>query len=585
MSEKTIALCAIAGNVEHLIERFITSFQQLTPHIYIVQAVGGSTPDKTLEIAERLGCKVGIYKNSEDHADWPHVDNFGAARQQAFDMGEAAGHNFLMWADTDDVIDEASVERIKELINGEDFDILHMAYRLSNNGLSPFRERIVRTGTAKWSGAVHEHLIPNNKNADRAQDDVAAITHLPGTNRIDGPNERNVRIIESLPPEARYQFYICQEYEALGRKEDAINTAMAAIKTWQEDKSVLQTCEAYELYIMLSRWTEDADARLALLREAWAMEPWRREALCYMSATYSDLARPQEALALARMAMALPTPRETPWTHRNGLYGWAGIYVLTCALRLNGMDADADKLEAAMFEKGGKKISVLHPVRGRPLQSAMIRAKFLERAKDPASVEYIFAIGEDDMESRSILGRFRHVLTPAGHLGDVGGTYVLNMNTAYRAAQGSVIVGSADDIEAPIWWDESVLAEIGDTNAPAVLGVKDGFRTDDLLITHIFTRKAPEVLGLPEGEYLSSEYRGVYSDSEFSHRAYKAGIVKPSEITFQHHHPAAGKAQMDNTYSIMNSPEAYVFGKEVFDRRNPDAKKIDTSEKRVEETQ
>jgi hypothetical protein len=36
MSEKTLALCAIAGNVEHLIERFITSFQKLTPHIYIV---------------------------------------------------------------------------------------------------------------------------------------------------------------------------------------------------------------------------------------------------------------------------------------------------------------------------------------------------------------------------------------------------------------------------------------------------------------------------------------------------------------------------------------------------------------------
>jgi hypothetical protein len=235
------------------------------------------------------------------------------------------------------------------------------------------------------------------------------------------------------------------------------------------------------------------------------------------------------------------------------------------------MDSDADKLEAAMFEKGGKKISVLHPVRGRPLQSAMIRAKFLERAKDPASVEYIFAIGEDDMESRSILGRFRHVLTPAGHLGDVGGTYVLNMNTAYQAAQGSVIVGSADDIEAPIWWDESVLAEIGDTNGPAVLGVKDGIRTDDLLITHIFTRKAPGVLGLPEGQYLSSEYRGVFSDNEFSHRAYKAGIVKPSAITFQHHHPSGGKVPMDNTYSIMNSPEAYAFGKKVFDRRNPDA--------------
>jgi hypothetical protein len=156
-------------------------------------------------------------------------------------------------------------------------------------------------------------------------------------------------------------------------------------------------------------------------------------------------------------------------------------------------------------------------------------------------------------------------------LDDIGGTYVLNMNAAFSASEGNVIVGAADDIEPPIWWDEQVLSQIGDPAAPAVLGVKDGIRQDDLLITHIFTRPVPQTLGLPYGEFLSGEYRGVYSDNEFSFRANKAGIVKPTTLTFQHHHPISGKVPSDEIYSIMNSPEAYTFGKQVFTRRNPDA--------------
>jgi len=571
MSEKTLALCAIAGNVEHLIERFITSFQKLTPHIYIVQACGSQTPDRTLEIAKKLGAKVGIYENGATGKDWPHVDNFGAARQLAFNMGKADGHHYLMWADTDDCIDPESSTRLKEIVKKEDFDIFYCAYRLSNNGLAPFRERIIRAGTAEWRGAVHEHLVPLMESPDRLEDDQVGITHMPGTHRQDNPNARNIRIIEGLPAEPRYQFYVCQEYEAVGRMDEAIKTAMAAIEGWKADKTLLQTCEVYELYVMLSRWADDYEARIALLREAWGLEPWRREALCYMSAAYSDMGMAQEALALARMAMILPIPKLKPWTHREGLYGWAGLYVYTCALRMNGEFKEADQLEKNLFIQNGRKITVLHPVRGRPLQSAMVRKTFLERAKDPGSIEYIFAFSEDDTESRDALHRFRHVMTPAGHLDDVGGTYVLNMNAAFQVSEGNVIVGSADDIEPPIWWDEQVLSQIGNISVPAVLGVKDGIRQDNLLITHIFTRPTPQTLGLPFGEFLSGEYRGVYSDNEFSFRANKAGIVKPTTLTFQHHHPIAGKVPSDDIYSIMNSPEAYAFGKAVFTRRNPDS--------------
>jgi tetratricopeptide (TPR) repeat protein len=575
MKKDTIALCVIAGNVEHLIERFITSFQKLTPHIYVVRACGSQSPDSTLEIAEKLGAKVAVYTNRPANQEWPHVDHFGNARQQAFDMGAADGHTYLMWADTDDLIDPVSATRLQEIVEKDKFDMLYCAYRLSNNGLTPFRERVGRAGSVRWDGAVHEHMVCTVENPDTIQDDIVAVTHMPGTQRVDQPNERNIRIIESLPPEPRYQFYVCQEYEALGRRDDAVQAAMAALTAWKGDNTLLLACEAYELYVMLSNWSGDPAGKEALLREAWAIEPWRREALCFLSALYSDQNKAQESLALARMAMSLPKPDLCPWTHREGLYGWAGLYVYTCALRLNGFSKEADQLEKDHFLKQGRKITVLHPVRGRALQSAHVRKVFLERAKDPGSIEYIFIFPEDDLEAFGILGRFRHVLSPAGHLEDVGGTYVLNMNTGFAASEGRVIVGAADDIEPPIWWDEQVLTQIGDPEKPAVLGVKDGIRADQLLVTHVFTRPTPQTLGLPYGEYLSGEYRGVYSDNEFSFRAAKAGIIKPSTTTFLHHHPVGGKVATDETYSIMNSEAAYAFGKEVFERRNPDAVKLE----------
>jgi len=574
-SGKSLALAIIAGNVENYIERFLKSFSALTPHLYVVRACGANLPDRTLDLARELGAVTAVYENAPDHAAWPHVDDFGAARQMAFDLAMADGHEFLMWADTDDVIDAESVKEIRALLTERDFDCLYLPYRLSNNNLAPVRERIVRAGAFRWQDPIHESLRAVIENPVSFQG-TAEITHLPVTHREDRPNERNIRILESMKDPStggllpRWSFYLCQEYEVTGRMEEAISTALQGIKGWQADRTTLQTCEAYELYLMLARWATDGDAKLALLREAWALEPWRREALALMSAAHADQGNAKETLALARMTVSLPEPRERPWTHRGGLYKWSGIYLYSMALRMNGHFAEADNIELQMFRNSGGMISVIHPTRGRPEQATRVRSRFLERARHPERIEYIFAFSEDDLESASILGRFRHVITPSGNLDLLGGTMVINSNAAYRAAEGQIIVAAQDDIEPPFWWDESVVNEIRDVTQPVVLGVRDGHREDGLMVTHIFTRPVPALLGLSQGEYLCSEYRGMYSDTEFSFRAAKAGLVRPTSLTFTHHHAFFGKAQMDATYEAGNKPEAYAYGEEIMRRRNPD---------------
>ena len=573
---RSIALCVIAGNVENYIERFIKSFQQLTPHIYIVRAIGSLEPDLTLARARVLGAKVGIYDNAFDHADWPHVDDFGAARRAAFKMAKDDGHDFLMWADTDDVIDLESAQAICAAVDQDDFDLLICPYRLTNNSLTPYRERVVRAGMADWVDPIHEHLEPTSPTARRRQLAEGVITHLPAVHREDNPGERNRRILESLPHseesprEPRWSFYLCQEYEVAGDRAAAILSATQGLQGWLKDRTKLQACEAYELYLLLAKWSEDLNQRVFLYREAWALEPWRREALFCLATLFTDIDRGDEAIALARMAMALPVPKMIPWTHRGNLYNWLGLQIYCSALRISGGEDEAIQIEDGIFKKAGGKITVIHPVRGRIGESIARRQMYFERAKDPQSVEYIFAFPSDDEEACRLLKRFHHVLSPAGAMDQVGGTYVQNMNAAYAVAQGTVIVGAADDVEPPMWWDAQILQQIGPVDQPAVLGVGDGHRSDHLLVTHVFTRSLPLELGLPEGEYLSSDYRGLFSDAEFTHRALAKGLIKPSTITFLHHHPFFVEKEMDETYQVMNSTEAADFGKEVFQRRNPE---------------
>ena len=58
------------------------------------------------------------------------------------------------------------------------------------------------------------------------------------------------------------------------------------------------------------------------------------------------------------------------------------------------------------------------------------------------------------------------------------------------------------------------------------------------------------------------DFYSVYSDNWFTEQAYKDGVVIDArdKITFEHLHPAFGKAEMDATYMRGNSEMAYITG-------------------------
>lgn len=106
---------------------------------------------------------------------------------------------------------------------------------------------------------------------------------------------------------------------------------------------------------------------------------------------------------------------------------------------------------------------------------------------------------------------------------------------------------------------------------PAVIAVDDGLRRDKMLTMLVCTRAYAELAG----EFLHPGYRGVFSDSEATVRAYnrhtdkQAEVIEARDLLFEHlHHCKTGEPE-DDTYKQQNSTEAYVYGKALFMERNP----------------
>ena len=209
-------------------------------------------------------------------------------------------------------------------------------------------------------------------------------------------------------------------------------------------------------------------------------------------------------------------------------------------------------------------ISLLHATRERPNMASICRARWLRSASSLTAIEHIFAIDSDDSISQEALSDLGPVIVDPP-----GGGCVRAWNMAAMRSRGDVLVQLSDDWVPPEGWDRLILDAIGDLSKPTVLRVSDGHRTDDLLCIAILTRARLE----QQGSLFAPDYQGVYSDDEFSFRAYKDGTVTHApHLVFTHAHPHYDSTiEFDQTYLIQNSEERKRKGLLTFAQRNPDA--------------
>jgi len=573
-----ISLCLIVGNEPIHLERCLTQFAPAVGEMVVVHATGSVPRDvRIAEICQRHGAAYDIYSNEAEHADWPHVDSFAAARQKSFDI---ATKPWALWVDADDTPGPNFADALHELLTkfeADNFDAFCLFHDVAGRGIAHnIRERLVRREAGKWVNRIHENF-QLKEGAKIARCDSPVVVHLPHADEPKQGSDRNLRILESIPEAERdisALYHLHGELMARPeRKAEAVKLAADLAR-----RPDCKPTERYELFLnlcemvrpaMLETNSAEYTTMLTALHAAYKCQPNRREALALLGAMHLDLGDMVTAEAYLRAMMALPRPEDKPWTHRDGLYGWAGETLWTQFLRMTGQTQKADSIERTRIAQHKFSISIIHPTRGRPEQAAQVRKRWLDAAANPDRIEHIFGM-EADSPDLELLARFRHATSPAGQLDKTN--CVAATNAAARASVGKVLIYCQDDTpDPPLHWDAAIEEELGDKlNKPAILQIRDGIREDGLICIPCMTRQTLKALGYAGGIYCD-QYRSMFADTELTWRALKGKWIVPSRLIIRHINAMlVDGVEQHETTARSNSPANYRQGYEVFKQRNPD---------------
>lgn len=212
------------------------------------------------------------------------------------------------------------------------------------------------------------------------------------------------------------------------------------------------------------------------------------------------------------------------------------------------------------------KISLVHATRGRPRQARECRQQWIDAANNKARIEHVFAVDSDDADSiRELADLSPHIVA------ETGGGCVAAWNLAAAHATGSILLQLSDDWLPLPGWDDILVERLGSVRKPFVLRISDGHRKDDLFCMAILTRARMK----QQGWFLPPAYTGIYSDDEFSFRAFEDGVIRDArDVVFTHCHPNYDSSvEMDETYQRQNDNAKYAEAKKIFLERNPEAKK------------
>jgi glycosyltransferase involved in cell wall biosynthesis len=563
-----ISLCVIAGNEEHHIERMLNSFAPAFDELSLVRAIGSRKADRTLSIARdwaeanRKDFIFHEHANQPGTEGWDHVDSFAAARNEAF---RQASGDWLIWCDCDDVLPDADKLRDAIASVSDMITMIRFQYDVRGTGKKLYRERAIRRekfhAGRHWHHDVHENLLmlAGDKHVD-----------LPDPVWLHAPLEvkrenrtRNLRILRNTVRESASQyFYLHQEHYCNGNHKAAEEFGKIALSMPN-----LQDSFRYEAHLNIARVCGDHREAIRHCLEAHGVFPWCREALAALIMLYFEKRDTSRAHYWAEQMLLRPEPTgdARPWTHEAKWYGWAGLDLAARAARYAGNLGRAEALQSEYHRGQLPRISLIHATRGRTTKAVRCREAFLTAAAYPDRIEHIFAVDADDAESVEMSKQFPSVVS-------TGQSCVSAWNLGATKANGELIIQLSDDWLPPLHWDAKLLALVEGRDLhtdEVVIAVNDGSRKDALLCMAIMSRARYEA----QGNMFFDGYQSMFSDNEFSHRAWKDGVVIDArdKLTFIHAHPAFKKGEMDATYEHNNRKDRYEQGLALFRARNPDA--------------
>lgn len=204
-------LCYLKGNVDE---------------ICITQA--GEKPIK--EVSD----VIKKYKGKESFYKW--TNNFADARN--FNFSQATG-DYIFWCDSDDIVKGAEGLRgLIEEIKDKNIDAVAMNYLYDFNEskectVKHIKTRIIKKGSAKWVGSVHEDFESTRDITTYLCKDIS-ILHLTNEKRSKNSVERNLGIalseMERNPKDPRSTWLVANAYWGANNNKEAVKNFELFIK-------------------------------------------------------------------------------------------------------------------------------------------------------------------------------------------------------------------------------------------------------------------------------------------------------------------------------------------------------------------
>jgi hypothetical protein len=337
METPHLTLCFIAYRERATIERFLDAWLPYCDEISFVSALGSAEDDGTAQFirdyctAKTVLYTEGTYQNSPRY-NWPHVDDFAAARQMSFDNAASLiPGQWLFWADIDDLPDGDPAHLRALAANGQ-ADIWRFPYDVPDAGKMIMRERLVRADVwarCKWIGAIHEVIA--KEPAVRMKDSHCVHwVHRPTSAKEKDP-KRNLRILNSRLDDAPTNiFYVAQEYMAANNIPLMQRYARLFLEMPGGDRAM-----QYQARLWLCKAAETkAESSEHALAAYWLYPYAEALAALVKCAMQEDDAK--KAAHFCDLLMACPVPAEPLWCHEPRWYGWARTDLFRRVTRLNG---------------------------------------------------------------------------------------------------------------------------------------------------------------------------------------------------------------------------------------------------------
>jgi len=161
-----LSVCLIVKNEEKCLPRCLRSVQDVADEIIVVDT--GST-DRTVQIAEQFGAKVGYF-------EW--CDDFAAARNASLDL---ATGDWILQIDADEELWRGDIPQLRDLVTRKDIDRVDSVYVLLKNlqdlppevqegaslpdpqewpqTINHFQRLFRRLPRLRYSGIIHEAVL------------------------------------------------------------------------------------------------------------------------------------------------------------------------------------------------------------------------------------------------------------------------------------------------------------------------------------------------------------------------------------------------------------------------------------------